>query len=169
MTTIGSAYVEIRALDKFFERDVRRIVKDIKDVNIKFKADVNMAPVYKKLRTLRASPLVKNTIVFNADVNTTDLYKRMENVLTELEERSVTVNVNEKGLDPLQKKVEETSESLENTTRKLNESIEDATRNAAKGVESAFNKATDDIVSGTETRISKFMETLRRKFGGFQK
>lgn len=168
MTTIGSAYVEIRALDKFFERDVRRIVKDIKDVNIKFKADVNMAPVYKKLRTLRASPLVKNTIVFNADVNTTDLYKRMEDVLTELEERSVTVNVDEKGLDPLQKKVEETSESLENTTRKLNESIEDATRNAAKGVESAFNKATDDIVSGTETRISKFMETLRRKFGGFQ-
>lgn len=168
MTTIGSAYVEIRALDKFFERDVRRIVKDIKDVNIKFKADVNMAPVYKKLRTLRASPLVKNTIVFNADVNTTDLYKRMEDVLTELEDRTVTVNVDEKGLDPLQKKVEETSESLENTTRKLNESIEDATRNAAKGVESAFNKATDDIVSGTETRISKFMETLRRKFGGFQ-
>lgn len=53
MTLIGSAYVEIRALDKNLQRDIDNAMKKIKDVTLSLKADVNLAPVREKIAELR--------------------------------------------------------------------------------------------------------------------
>lgn len=53
MALIGSAYVEIRALDTNLQRDIDNAMKKIKDVTLKIEADVNLAPVRKKIQELR--------------------------------------------------------------------------------------------------------------------
>lgn len=53
MALIGSAYVEIRALDKNLQRDIDNAMKKIKDVTLNLKADVNLAPVREKIAELR--------------------------------------------------------------------------------------------------------------------
>lgn len=54
MTLIGSAYVEIRALDTNLQRDIDNAMKKIKDVTLNIQADVNLSPVRKKISELRA-------------------------------------------------------------------------------------------------------------------
>lgn len=53
MALIGSAYVEIRALDTNLQRDINNAMKKIKEVTLKIEADVNLAPVRKKIEELR--------------------------------------------------------------------------------------------------------------------
>ncbi len=53
MALIGSAYVEIRALDTNLQRDIDNAMKKIKDVTLNLQADVNLAPVRKKIEELR--------------------------------------------------------------------------------------------------------------------
>lgn len=55
MTIIGSASVQIRALDNFFQKDVEAAVKKIKDVTIKIAADFDDDGVKKKLDNIRRS------------------------------------------------------------------------------------------------------------------
>lgn len=54
MTIIGSAYVEIRALDTNLRRDIDAAMAKIKDVTLNLKADVDLLPVRKKIDELRA-------------------------------------------------------------------------------------------------------------------
>lgn len=113
MALIGHANVEIRAVDKFFERDVRKIVGNLKDVTVKLRADVDMKPVYNKLRTLRKSSLVTNTIVLKAEVNPDAVYNKMDEVWDDFDGRAFTVHVDAEGLDTVQEKVKEIRDSLD--------------------------------------------------------
>lgn len=73
MTIIGSAYVEIRALDTNLRRDIDAAMKKIKDVTLNLKADVDLLPVRRKIDELRAElkadPLKLTTEVDNKKVN----------------------------------------------------------------------------------------------------
>lgn len=51
---IGSAYVEIHALDKFLQRDIDNAMKKIKEPSLNLTADVNLKPVRDKIKALRA-------------------------------------------------------------------------------------------------------------------
>lgn len=68
MAVIGSAYVEIRALDNKFQGDVDKAVKKIKDVTLNLRADVNLKPVRDKISALRAE-LRGNPLKFQAEVD----------------------------------------------------------------------------------------------------
>lgn len=61
MTIIGSASVQIRALDKFFEADVKKAVEKIKDVTIKVTAEFDDNGVSDKVKALREEQTVKLT------------------------------------------------------------------------------------------------------------
>lgn len=68
MTIIGSAYVEIRALDTNLRRDIDNAMKKIKDVTLNIKADVNLAPVRTKISELRAE-IRSNPLKFETEVD----------------------------------------------------------------------------------------------------
>ena len=53
MTIIGSASVQIRALDKLFEADVKKAVEKIKDVTVKVTADFDDNGVTERVNKLR--------------------------------------------------------------------------------------------------------------------
>lgn len=53
MTIIGSASVQIRALDNLFQKDVEAAVKKIKDVTVKIQADFDGSEAQKRIDTLR--------------------------------------------------------------------------------------------------------------------
>lgn len=76
MTIIGSAYVEIRALDTNLRRDIDNAMKKIKDVTINLQADVNLAPVRKKISDLRAE-LRANPLKMDLEVNDKNLVDKL--------------------------------------------------------------------------------------------
>lgn len=63
MTIIGSASIQIRADDKYFEPDVRRAVGKIKNVAIQLKADVDISAASKKIRDLRYRITSKDAVL----------------------------------------------------------------------------------------------------------
>lgn len=130
MPLIGHANVEIRAVDKFFERDVRKIVGNLKDVTVKLRADVDMKPVYTKLRTLRKSALVKQTIMLNVDANPKAVYNKMDEVWDDFDGRAFTLLVDEEGLDPIHEKIKNIKEVLEDTHLKLDAEVDTSAEEA---------------------------------------
>jgi len=90
MPIIGSASVQIRAIDKFFERDVRAAVKKIKNVEIELKADVDLTKVNKKLRDLRYR-MRNNVIELNIDANTATIEADFERIVSHYDGRNVTI------------------------------------------------------------------------------
>lgn len=76
MTVIGSASIDIRANDRYFEPDVRRAVAKIKNVNIDLRVNADMAAANKKIRDLRYRmsnneiqiPIRANDAKFDTDV-----------------------------------------------------------------------------------------------------
>jgi len=72
LTIIGSAYVEIRALDTYLRRDIDNAIKKINDVTLDLRADVNLAPVRRQIDELRAE-LKANPLKFSAEVDNKNL------------------------------------------------------------------------------------------------
>lgn len=76
MTVIGSASIDIRANDRYFEPDVRRAVAKIKNVNIDLRVNADMSAANKKIRDLRYRmsnneiqiPIRANDAKFETDV-----------------------------------------------------------------------------------------------------
>jgi hypothetical protein len=77
LAIIGSAYVEIRALDSKLQRDVDKAVSKIKDVNLTLQANVNLKPVRDKISLLRAE-LKRNPLKFDAEVDLKRVSEKME-------------------------------------------------------------------------------------------
>lgn len=73
MAIIGSASIQIRADDKYFEPDVRRAVRKIKNVVIELKADADISKASKKIRDLRYRITSKDAVLkVDADVTKAD-------------------------------------------------------------------------------------------------
>ena len=68
MTILGSAYVEIRAIDTHLKRDIEAAAKKIKDITVTVKADVDLAPVRSSIAALRAE-VNKNPLKFTSELN----------------------------------------------------------------------------------------------------
>lgn len=119
MPLIGHANVEIRAVDKFFERDVRKIVGNLKDVQVKFKADVDMKPVYNKIRTLRKSPLISKPIMLNVGADSQKFTDHLDKLMDEYDDRTLTMSVDETGLDEIQAKARAIRTTLETTKARI--------------------------------------------------
>ena len=79
MAVIGSAYVEIRALDTKFQGDVEKAVKKIKEVTLNLRADVDLKPVREKISALRAE-LRNNPLKFQAEVDLKRVTESIEKV-----------------------------------------------------------------------------------------
>lgn len=90
MTVIGSASINIRADDKYFEPDVRRAVAKIKDLRVALKVDADMSAANKKLRDLRyrlsnqevSIKIRANDVAFEADVRAA--VRKIKNVSIDL-------------------------------------------------------------------------------------
>jgi hypothetical protein len=93
MALIGSASVEIRAVDRFFERDVRAAVKKIKNVEIELKADVDMTKVNKKLADLRYR-LRNNIVQMNIQAPVDEIREKLDDVITDYHNQRITLNAN---------------------------------------------------------------------------
>lgn len=149
MTVIGSASVDIRANDKFFERDVRKIVKGLKDVTLNIKADVDLTKVNKKLRDLRYRQGNKD-IVFNADVNTSRLDKKMEKMWNSYDGQSIDVGFSQTGLDKIESQLKDLK-SLGNKKVKLSVEIDD---DEIQGALDRADALIDVTVATTETQAA---------------
>ena len=68
MTILGSAYVEIRAIDTHLKRDIEAAAKKIKDITVTVKADVDLAPVRSSIAALRAE-VNKNPLKFKSELD----------------------------------------------------------------------------------------------------
>lgn len=93
MALIGSASVEIRAVDRFFERDVRAAVKKVKNVGIELKADVDLTKVNKKLADLRYR-LRNNIVMMNIQAPVDNVRDSLQQVVDDYDGRSVTISAN---------------------------------------------------------------------------
>jgi hypothetical protein len=76
LAIIGSAYVELRALDTNLQRDIDKAMKKVKEPLITLQSNVNLTPVRDKIRVLREE-LKKNPLKFSAEV---DLEKAEEKI-----------------------------------------------------------------------------------------
>ena len=91
---IGHASVDIRASDKFFASDVRKIVKNqLKDLKVEIKADVNMTAANKKIRDFRARN-VKKVLMIKADIDTSKLDSKLEAIWNAYDGQELNVSIN---------------------------------------------------------------------------
>lgn len=86
LTIIGSASIQIRADDKYFEPDVQRAVKRIKNVAIQLKADVDITKASKKIRDLRYRITSKDAVL-KVDANMAKAEEKMRKFLEKFVER----------------------------------------------------------------------------------
>lgn len=70
MTIVGSAYVEVRALDDKLQRDIEAAAKKIKDVTLTVRGKVDLAPVRAGIKTLREE-VRKNPLKFTSELDDT--------------------------------------------------------------------------------------------------
>lgn len=129
MPIIGSASVQIRAVDKFFERDVRAAVRKIKNVEIGLKADVDLTKVNKKLADLRYR-MRNNVIQLNIDAKTETIEKDFDRIVQRFDGQRITLQGD---ADTLRA---ETQLALASRTRHSNITarVDPATQKALKGL-----------------------------------
>jgi len=129
MPIIGSASVQIRAIDKFFERDVRAAVRKIKNVDIELKADVDLTKVNKKLRDLRYR-MRNNVIQLNIDAQTETIEQDFERIVDKFHNRRVTIQGNaDTGMAEAQLAM-----ASRNRSSTINAKISPETQKALKGL-----------------------------------
>lgn len=91
MAIYGTAYVHIRADDKYFESDVRKATAKIKNVTIQLKADVDMAKASKKIRDLRYRITSKDAVL-KVDANVAKAEEKMAKLLAKFTNKDVVFN-----------------------------------------------------------------------------
>lgn len=114
MAIIGSAYVEIHALDKFLQRDIDNAMKKIKDPSLNFSADVDLKPVRAKIKALR-NEVKSSALKFNIDANYQEVIDTLDVIKAEQEK------------DPLVLDVQSDTRELEKTIERLKAQIGDRT------------------------------------------
>lgn len=129
MPIIGSASVQIRAVDKFFERDVRAAVRKVKNVGIELKADVDLTKVNKKLADLRYR-LRNNIIKINIEADTDTVQKDFQHIVDTFHNRSVTIQAN---ADTLRAETQ-LALAARNRTSTVKTKIDPATAKALQGL-----------------------------------
>lgn len=166
MTVIGSASINIRADDKYFEPDVRRAVAKIKDLRIALKVDADMSAANKKLRDLRyrvskqevAIKIRANDVAFEADVRAA--VRKIKNVTIDLKADVDSSKASKKIRDlryritskPAILKVDANVAKAEEKMRKLLEKFTESTVNIhAKAHTGAAHTALSDL----QTRYGK--------------
>lgn len=77
MAIIGSAYVEIRALDTNLQRDIDKAMKKVKEPLITLQSNVNLTPVRDKIRVLREE-LKRNPLKFSAEVDLDRVHEHLD-------------------------------------------------------------------------------------------
>ncbi|UDL16778.1 tape measure protein [Arthrobacter phage Atuin] len=77
MAIIGSAYVEIRALDTNLQRDIDKAMKKVKEPLITLQSNVNLTPVREKIRVLREE-LKRNPLKFSAEVDLDRVHEHID-------------------------------------------------------------------------------------------
>lgn len=129
MPIIGSASVQIRAVDKFFERDVRAAVRKIKDVNVELKADIDLTKVNKKIRDLRYR-LRNNVIQLNIDAQTETIEADFERIVNHYNGQQITLEAN---ADTAAAEVQ-LAAAARNRSSRISARIDPATQKALKGL-----------------------------------
>lgn len=93
LAIIGTAHVQIRADDKYFESDIRAATKKIKNVVIQLKADVDLSKASKKIRDLRYRITSKDAVL-TVDANVAKAEAKMEALLKKFVDKDVSVTAN---------------------------------------------------------------------------
>lgn len=91
MTIIGSASVQIRALDNFFQKDVEAAVKKIKDVTVKISAEFDDNGVKEKIDDIRRSAEA-NAISLRAEADTAVADRDLQHLRDSNDGKKVTLD-----------------------------------------------------------------------------
>lgn len=91
LAIIGSASIQIRADDKYFEPDVQRAVKRIKNVAIQLKADVDITKASKKIRDLRYRITSKDAVL-KVDANVAKAEEKLARLLAKFINKDLNFN-----------------------------------------------------------------------------
>lgn len=91
MAIVGTAHVQIRADDKYFESDIRAATRRIKNVAIQLKADVDLTKASKKIRDLRYRITSKDAVL-KIDADTTKADAKMAKFLSKFLETDLQYN-----------------------------------------------------------------------------
>ena len=90
MAIIGSAYVDIRALDNNLQRDIDKAMKKVKEPLITLQSNVNLTPVRDKIRVLREE-LKKNPLKFSAEVDLETANEKLDRLRAEQAAEILTI------------------------------------------------------------------------------
>lgn len=77
MAIIGSAYVELHALDTHLQRDIDKAMKKVKEPLLTLQSNVNLTPVREKIRVLREE-LKRNPLKFSAEVDLDRVHEHID-------------------------------------------------------------------------------------------
>lgn len=183
MAIIGSAYVEIRGIDKFLQRDIDNAVKNIKVPPLNFTSDIDLTPVRRKITALR-NEIKNDPLEFKVSADYQDVIDTLDVVKNEQEKDPIVFNVDtnvselEKALDNIRDKHDLISSTIRadadtaraeaqlNATARdrhsnISASIDPETRNALRGLTYTLIGAVPaDKIKGAITSVATNFEML---------
>lgn len=117
MAIVGSAYVEIHAIDKFLQHEIDAAVKKIKDPVLEFQADIDLKPVRAKIKALR-SELKAAPLQLKIDANYEEVLDNIDAIRHQQENDDVHINFN-----PQTDVLETALESIQNRFRDVQSTV----------------------------------------------
>ena len=151
LAIIGSASIQIRADDKYFEADVQRAVKRIKNVTIQLKADVDLTKASKKIRDLRYRITSKDAVL-KVDADVAKAEAKLAKLLSKFIDRNMefTATANTQGANT---KLTELRDRFKNTRIPFTANADTAAARAqlayaARNRTSTINARVDPVTMG---------------------
>lgn len=157
MNIIGDAYVDIHARDKNFERQVRKMVRDIKPPELRIVPKVLMTQANKTLREFHKRNAEK-TLVIKAAINTDVATSAMEQLYIDFDGETLSMNVDVNHQEAL-----EAVQEIKDIVESLGEgSIADVTARAnTASAELALNVAARDRISTIHVEQDELKKSLQ--------
>jgi hypothetical protein len=110
LAIIGSAYVDIRALDNHLQRDIDNAMKKVKEPLITLQSNVNLQPVRDKIKVLREE-LKRNPLKFTAEVDDSKIVESLADAHQLYEDNPLTV-VSTTDTSPLESALQDVREQF---------------------------------------------------------
>lgn len=138
---IGSAAIDIKARDKDFERQVRKIAGKIKDVEIPVKADIDTSQATKQLESFRKSQQARRLKLY-VDIDTRKATTTLNKFIKKFSENDInlTLNVDTDSLMEAGHLLDDFEEQYHNKNIDLNVEVNENVEESLNGVERALER-----------------------------
>ena len=130
MPIIGSAHINIRALDKNFRRDIENAVKKIRDVSVGVTVDADISAAQGKIDTLKGKD-----VTIGVDVDDSKLKKALDNSAKNIKPIKIPVEADtskfEKSVNDATKNIDPVEVPIDVDSSKFKKSMKDAAEETA--------------------------------------